>query len=82
MDIDRWFAGRPTRRLCDALHPEMKDLSRPEMVCDCGNRMGRDRNATMSHYRGYREERENRGGDAPTPVEIGAARPVAVLPSW
>ena len=69
-DIDRWFPGSQTCCQCGALHPEMKDLSRRELICACGNRMGRDRNAAVNHQR-YREECENRAGDAPTRVEIG-----------
>lgn len=69
-DIDRWFPGSQTCCRCDALHPEMKDLSRRELVCACGNRMGRDRNAAVNHHR-YRKECENRSGDVPTCVEIG-----------
>src|SRR5215212_8352294 len=70
VDIDRWFPGGQTCCLCGALHPEMKDLSRRELTCDCGNRMGRDRNAAVNHY-WYSEERRNRSGNAPTRVEIG-----------
>jgi putative transposase len=70
VDIDRWFPGSQTCCLCGALHPEMKDLSRRELTCDCGNRMGRDRNAAVNHY-WYGEERRNRSGNAPTRVEIG-----------
>ena len=69
-DIDRWFPGSQACCQCGALHPEMKDLSRRELICACGNRMGRDRNAAVNHYR-YRKECENRSGDAPTRVEIG-----------
>ena len=69
-DIDRWFPGSQTCCQCGALHPEMKDLSRRELVCTCGNRMGRDRNAAVNHY-WYRKECENRSGHAPTRVEIG-----------
>ena len=70
VDLDPWFAGSQTCCMCGALHPEMKQLSRREMVCDCGNRMGRDRNAAVNHY-WYPEERENRAADSPTRVEIG-----------
>jgi transposase len=48
----------------------MRKLSVRMMVCDCGNVVGRDRNAAVNHY-WYPEERENRSGDAPTRVEIG-----------
>ncbi len=49
----------------------MRNLALRTFACDaCGNRMGRDRNAAVNHYR-YPEERENRGDLAPTRVEIG-----------
>ena len=40
------------------------------MDCECGNRMGRDRNAAVNHY-WYGEDRQNRSACAPTRVEIG-----------
>lgn len=36
---------------CGAIRPEIKQLSRREMVCDCGDRIGRDRNAAVNHQR-------------------------------
>jgi hypothetical protein len=57
-------------RECGQIHRETRKLSVRMMVCDCGNVVGRDRNAAVNHY-WYPEERENRSGDAPTRVEIG-----------
>jgi len=48
----------------------MRKLSVQMLVCDCGNRMSRDRNAATNHYM-YPEERGNRSSDAPMRVEIG-----------
>jgi transposase len=48
----------------------MKNLKERMMRCDCGNVMGRDQNAAVNHY-WYPEERENRGGNVPTCVEMG-----------
>jgi putative transposase len=70
VDIDRWFPGSQTCCLCGALHPEMKDLSRRELICACRNRMRRDRNAAVNHY-SYPEEPGNRSVCAPMCVEIG-----------
>ncbi|MDT7953500.1 MAG: transposase [Acetobacteraceae bacterium] len=72
VEIDRWFPGSQTCCKCDALHPEMKMKKgfREMMICECGNRIGRDRNAAVNHYR-YPEETGNRGSCAPTRVEIG-----------
>ena len=82
-DIDRcWFPGSQTCCMCGTIHPEMnmKKGFRDMMVCECGNRMDRDRNAAVNHYR-CRKECENRSGDAPTRVEIGVqgCAPVPVV---
>lgn len=68
--IDPRFPGSQTCCECGQIHREMRKLSVRMMVCDCGNVVGRDRNAAVNHY-WYPEERENRSGDAPTRVEIG-----------
>jgi len=68
--IDCWFPGSQTCCVCGQRHPEMRKLSVEMMVCDCGNRMSRDRNAATNHYM-YPEERGNGSSDAPTRVEIG-----------
>ena len=47
------------------------------MICDCGNRMGRDRNAAVNHY-SYPEEPGKRGACAPTRAETGGAGLVPV----
>jgi len=68
--IDRWFPGSQTSCVCGQRHPEMRKLLVDTLMCNCGNRMGRDRNAAINHYM-YPEERGNRSSDAPTRVEIG-----------
>jgi putative transposase len=68
--IDPRFPGSQTCCECGQIHRETRKLSVRMMVCDCGNVVGRDRNAAVNHY-WYPEERENRSGDAPTRVEIG-----------
>ena len=68
--IDPWFRGSQTCSGCGEIHREMKNLKERMMRCDCGNVMGRDRNAAVNHY-WYPEERENRIGNGATRVEIG-----------
>jgi len=68
--INRWFPGSQTCCECGRLHREMRKLSVQTMVCECGNVLGRDRNAAVNHFR-YPEERENRDSDVPARVEIG-----------
>jgi putative transposase len=76
--INRWFAGSQTCCVCGRRHPEMRKLSSDTLVCDCGNRMGRDRNAAINHFK-YPEERGNGSSDAPTRVEIGDQEHAPVL---
>jgi putative transposase len=64
--IDPWFPGSQTCCQCGQIHREMRKLSVRMMVCDCGNVMGRDRNAAV-----YSEEPRKRGDLAPPRVEIG-----------
>ena len=71
VDLDPWFPGSQTCCKCGTLHPEMKKLSRREMVCDCGNRLGRDRNAAVNHQRYPEEPGEPGRLRAPTRAEIG-----------
>jgi putative transposase len=71
VDLDPWFPGSQTCCKCGALHPEMKQLSRREVACDCGNRMGRDRNAAVNHQRYPEEPGEPGRSCAPTRAEIG-----------
>lgn len=78
VEIDRWFPGSQTCSGCDALHPEMRSLSAKLLICDCGVRLGRVRNAAVNHYR-YPEETGNRGR-APTRVEIGGCRGASPVP--
>jgi putative transposase len=66
VDLDPWFPGSQTCCKCGALHPEMKQLSRREVACDCGNRMGRDRNAAVNHQRYPEEPGEPGRSCAPT----------------
>jgi transposase len=47
----------------------MKTLEQRMMRCDCGNVIGRDRNAAVNHD-WYPEERGNRGVHAPTRIEM------------
>jgi len=68
--IDRWFPGSQICCMCGQRHPEMRRLSVDILVCECGNRMGRDRNAAINHFK-YPEERGNGSSHAPTRVEIG-----------
>jgi putative transposase len=68
--LDPWFPGSQTCCACGARHREMKDLARRRMRCDCGNVIGRDRNAAVNHY-WYGEEPRNRASDGATRVEIG-----------
>jgi putative transposase len=77
--IDPWFPGSQACCMCGALHREMRKLSVRTLVCDCGNIMGRDRNAAVNHY-WYGEERRNRVRENATRVEIGdqEASPVPV----
>lgn len=71
-DMDRWFAGSQTCCMCGTIHPEMKIGKgfRDTMECECGNRIGRDRNAAVNHY-WYGQDVRNRSACAPTRVEIG-----------
>lgn len=68
--IDPWFPGSQTCSGCGEVHREMKNLKERMMRCDCGNVMGRDRNAAVNHY-WYPEERENRIGNDATRMEMG-----------
>ena len=68
--IDPWFPGSQLCSGCGERHPEMKDLGRRTLRCDCGAVMGRDRNAAVNHY-WYGEEPRNRAHLGATRVEIG-----------
>src|ERR1700740_3571259 len=54
-----WFPGSQTCCQCGQIHREMRKLSVRRMVCDCGNVMGRDRNAAVNHH-SYSEEPRKR----------------------
>jgi putative transposase len=85
VDVDPWFPGSQTCCLCGALHREMRKLSVRTLVCDCGNVMGRDRNAAVNHYsypeepgkRGLAPTRVETGDQEPAPVPVGEARMLA-----
>jgi putative transposase len=67
--IDPWFPGSQACCGCGEIHREMKTLKQRMMRCDCGNVIGRDRNAAVNHD-WYPEERGNRGVHAPTRIEM------------
>lgn len=46
--VDKWFASSQICHCCGKLHPEMKNLSKRTMVCDCGNNISRDQNAAIN----------------------------------
>jgi|HubBroStandDraft_2_1064218.scaffolds.fasta_scaffold254638_1 hypothetical protein len=57
--------------LCHALHREMRNLKVREMVCVCGNVIGRGRNTAVNIYDWHPEERENRDRKVATRIEMG-----------
>lgn len=69
--VDPWFPSSQLCCVCGARHPEMRKLSERTMRCDCGHVMDRDHNAAVNIYHWYPEERENRGGNASTRMEMG-----------
>ncbi len=74
--VDPWFPSSQRCCLCHALHREMRNLKAREMVCDCGNVMGRDRDAALNIYEvniydWYPEDRENRDRKVATRMEMG-----------
>lgn len=46
--VDKWFASSQICHCCGKKHPEMKDLSRRTMTCECGLTMSRDQNAAIN----------------------------------
>ena len=46
--VDKWFPSSQICHCCGKLHPEMKNLSKRTMVCDCGNNISRDQNAAIN----------------------------------
>ena len=46
--VNKWYPSSQICSVCGKLHPEMKDLSKRIMVCDCGNTMDRDLNAAIN----------------------------------
>lgn len=46
--VDKWFASSQICHCCGKLHPEMKNLSKRIMVCDCGNNISRDQNVAIN----------------------------------
>jgi putative transposase len=69
--IDPWFPSSQMCCVCGVLHPEMRKLRVRTLACDCGNVMGRDRNAAVNIYHWYPEERENRDRKVSTRMEMG-----------
>ena len=46
--VDRWFPSSQICHCCGSIHPEMKDLKRRTMRCECGLEMSRDQNAAIN----------------------------------
>lgn len=46
--VDKWFPSSQICSCCGTLHPEMKDLSKRKMICDCGLTISRDQNAAIN----------------------------------
>ena len=46
--VDKWFPSSQICHNCGTLHPEMKDLGKRMMKCDCGLEMSRDHNAAIN----------------------------------
>lgn len=69
--VDPWFASSQLCCMCGVRHREMRKLSVRTLACDCGNVMGRDRNAAVNIYDWYPEERENRDRKVSTRMEMG-----------
>jgi putative transposase len=72
IEVDRWFASSQICSSCGRKHPEMKDLSRRTIKCECGLVMDRDENAAKNIYK-YGEELRNclTKKVSATDVEIG-----------
>ncbi|MGF0143759.1 RNA-guided endonuclease TnpB family protein [Sharpea azabuensis] len=46
--VNKWFPSSQICSCCNTLHPEMKDLSKRKMICDCGLTISRDQNAAIN----------------------------------
>ncbi len=46
--VDKWYPSSQICHCCGRKHPEMKDLSRRIMTCECGLTMSRDQNAAIN----------------------------------
>ena len=46
--VDKYYPSSQICSCCGARHPEMKELKRRVMECQCGNRMDRDHNAAKN----------------------------------
>ena len=46
--VDKWFPSSQICSCCGTLHPEMKDLSKRKMICDCGLTISRDHNVAIN----------------------------------
>lgn len=69
--IDRWFPGSQTCCRCKAPHPEMRTKRREWMICSCGTRMHRDRNAAVNHFTYPQGAGKGVALGGPTRVETG-----------
>ena len=70
--VDPWFPSSQLCRMCGARYRKMKNLLVRTMRCDCGNVMGRDRNASVNIYSFVpAESGERLGLGRATCVEIG-----------
>lgn len=53
--VSKWYPSSQICSKCGALHPEMKDLSKRQFICKCGNNINRDENAAKNIlYEGLR----------------------------
>lgn len=46
--VDRFYPSSQLCRCCGVLHPEIKDLAKRKMICDCGLTIDRDQNAAIN----------------------------------
>ena len=46
--IDKFYPSSQLCSCCGVLHPEMKDLFKRKMICDCGLTINRDQNAAIN----------------------------------
>lgn len=46
--VDKWFPSSQICSCCGAIHKEMKSLTIRTMICDCGLKIGRDKNSAIN----------------------------------